>query len=457
MADSSSQKKNIDKQYKRFLSVYLNRILALQASFKIMDDALNILSRTRSKEASEFLQKNAEFKKRGKSEYCLLDFDDHIKYEGILEDAYHSTRAKQVIANNLLVALVSEFDVLLRYIVETIIQYKGWSELKVPEVDVQLDKIIEDLEGVTSIKKLSEIKSKFYTRASSGIFASDRKKIFVWLQKSLNLKNEKFVDSSVFIEICERRNAIVHNDGKVSAQYLEQCKKYGCNISKKLKEEDSLDVTYEYFVRSHECVAQIGVALSSLIWLKLLNVTKDDSIDRFLNNEVCVKLLNSKHYSVAFSILNFIRNELVSASDQMRRIFIINLALALKGMRKKLQAIKLINSEDWTAVGLALNLAINVLKENYPTAIKIMKKIGSNGDITKNDYKTWPLFIDIRKERIFLQAYQEVFGEGFKEIEQHSSSQLCLQISNAKDKTLRDVLEKEFQDAALEPKQKAKL
>ena len=46
-----------------------------------------------------------------------------------------------------------------------------------------------------------------------------------------------------------------------------------------------------------------------------------------------------------------------------------------------------------------------------------MKLIGPNGIVEPTDYKEWPLFQEFRQTELFLDKYEEIFGEEFKIIE----------------------------------------
>jgi hypothetical protein len=101
------------------------------------------------------------------------------------------------------------------------------------------------------------------------------------------------------------------------------------------------------------------------------------------------------------------------ASDQIRRLNLINLAIAQYFSGEKDAARKLIASQDWSACEDKFKLAVAVLQNSNEEAVRIMKRIGTNGEITREHYSSWPLFKEFRHSKEFLDAYKVLFGEGF--------------------------------------------
>ena len=45
------------------------------------------------------------------------------------------------------------------------------------------------------------------------------------------------------------------------------------------------------------------------------------------------------------------------------------------------------------------------------------EKIGKDGEVDKENYRTWPLFLKLRKEDRFKETYKEIFGEEYKVVD----------------------------------------
>jgi len=138
-----------------------------------------------------------------------------------------------------------------------------------------------------------------------------------------------------------------------------------------------------------------------------------EKADICLNN-IAYDLLLDERYDLAKIILKFANQTIKKySSEEMRRIFLINEALAYKFSSDKKKLIEIIEGEDWSATGDRFKLAIAIIKDNIQEAIKIMKKIGENGEVKKIDYKDWPLFKDIKGTKEFQETYEKIFGEPY--------------------------------------------
>ena len=101
------------------------------------------------------------------------------------------------------------------------------------------------------------------------------------------------------------------------------------------------------------------------------------------------------------------------SSDQIRRLNLINLAIAHKFSGDKGECERVLQEEDWSSCKDSFRLAVAVLQNQYDEAARVMNKIGSKGEVTRTDYSSWPLFKDFRQSKEFLQAYRSLFGEEF--------------------------------------------
>lgn len=236
---------------------------------------------------------------------------------------------------------------------------------------------------------------------------------FDWMETRFGLSLHK--DLSVwpkFIEMTERRNLFVHCDGIVSSQYLTVCKKQGVLHEKPIKVGEQLVVTTEYFSKAVDCILEVGVKLGHVLWRKLqpdMLVNADEAL-----HITTYEFLSEERYPLVKLLLSFAVDTLKKqASDQIRRLNLINLAIAQYFSGEKDVARKLIASQDWSACEDKFKLAVAVLQNSNEEAVRIMKRIGTNGEITREHYSSWPLFKEFRHSKEFLNAYKVLFGEGF--------------------------------------------
>ena len=236
---------------------------------------------------------------------------------------------------------------------------------------------------------------------------------FEWMENRFGLTLRK--DLTVwpqFVEITERRNLFVHRDGVVSSQYLSVCQKEGVALDPPVKIGDELDVSEDYFRQAVECILEIGVKLGHVLWRKLQPECLADADGALL--VAAYDLLTEERYSLVKTLLHFAVDTLKKqSSEEIRRINLINLAIAHSFSGERPQALALLKAHDWSASEDRFKLAVAVLEHRYDEAVQLMRRIGAKGSVTRLDYSSWPLFKEFRHRTEFLAAYRELFGEEF--------------------------------------------
>jgi len=239
--------------------------------------------------------------------------------------------------------------------------------------------------------------------------------------------------------LTERRNLFVHCDGVVSSQYLSVCKEHP-TLLKAPKLGTQLVVEPDYFQTAYRCIYEIGVKLGHVLWRKL-KPNEIEAADESLLN-LSFELLQTRQYELAKTILVFASETLKKhSSDQFRRIYRINLAIACKWSGDESRCRSILDAEDWSSCSDRFHLAVAVLKDQFKEAGKIMIKVGSGNELPRSAFVSWPLFKEFRKSKDFLEAYKEIFKTDFapaagEEAKQEpkirkSADSMALTISNA--------------------------
>jgi len=218
---------------------------------------------------------------------------------------------------------------------------------------------------------------------------------------------------STFIEVMERRNLFVHCNGVVSTQYLTVCSAEGVDCSK-IKVGQELQVGAQYFERAYTTILEVGVKLAHVLWRKL----KPDEMptaDANLNR-VALDLISDEKYTLAQTLLDFATQFKKFGDESVRRTLVLNRAQAYKWGGDEKRAREILQAEDWEASSEKFQLGEAVLKDDFNSAAKFMKRLGRGGSPTKEDYREWPMFKVFRTTTQFASAYREVFSEPFVEI-----------------------------------------
>jgi hypothetical protein len=152
-----------------------------------------------------------------------------------------------------------------------------------------------------------------------------------------------------------------------------------------------------------------------VLWRKVQPTDREEA-DRHLN-KICYDLLVGEQFALARILLDFATDLKKYSNEEYKRTFIINRAQAYKWSGNAERAGKIIKSEDWSAVSDKFKLAEAVLLDDFDRADSLVKKIGSNDDISKTAYFEWPLFREYSKSEGFLKTFEEVFGEPFQQVD----------------------------------------
>lgn len=368
---------------------------AIMESFKKSNDAIDTFIK----------KKGVRRVKEDGSEAFMLKPIDLNQFERKIKSVGSASLAVTNIPQIFLCSLVHKYDAYLGKLLRVAFAVK-------PEILSVSEKTLTytDLANFTSLDAARE---SLIEREVESIIRDSHTNHFDWMEKRFKLPLRK--DLKIwpqFVEITERRNLFVHCDGIVSSQYISVCSKHGGNLDDSIKTGYQLTVDTDYFSKAFDCMFEIGIKLGHVLWRKLQpdDIEAADTALQITGYELLVE----ERYELAKMILRFATDTLKNvASDQIRRMNIINLCIAHKFSGDEHNCSAVLNSEDWTACSPEFHLAVAVLKNNFSDAITIMESIGKDGAVSREHYSTWPLFKTFRESKDFLTSYRKLFGEEF--------------------------------------------
>jgi hypothetical protein len=337
-----------------------------------------------------------------------LKITEFSLFEKLERNAYISSLAPRILTESLFVYLISQYDAFFSKLLEAIFEIK-------PEILNQSERslTLSQLKTIGTIEKAQEY---IIEKEVETVLRDSHSKQFEYLENKLNMKlRENLPIWKTFIEITERRNLFVHNNGIVSNHYTKVCIDAKCENIEKIKIGTRLNCTPGYFVNAYKCLYELAVKLTHTIWRKLLKDNLEEA-DSELNN-TCYNLINVGSYQLADILLEFACGQRKHYDQSLKKTLTINKALSKYLQEDKSQTILILKEDDWTACSDVFQLAHNILLENYDKAYNIISKIGNNGDIPQSAYMEWPLFTKIRKERKFKELYKSIFKEEYKVFE----------------------------------------
>lgn len=316
-----------------------------------------------------------------------------------------SVVAQSLLPSSLLVTLVSRYDAFLGRLIRTMVITRP-ELLKSSERSLSLSDLLElgDFDSARDYLIEKEIES---------VLRKSHNDHFSWLESKLDMPLRKDLPSwPAFIELTERRNLLVHCDGVVSHSYLANCKDHSvplgtCSVG------DKLGAPPAYYLKACDCILEMAVKLTHVVWRKLLPNDRESADDAL--NQTCFELLIHENYALANELLRFANTVLNKhASERHRLMFLVNWAQSCKWLDNDKECQVLLDKEDWSAKGPEFRLCVSVLRERYEEAVAIMVQLGKDGPLKAEDYRDWPMFRKARKERAFQDGYQAVFGEEMK-------------------------------------------
>lgn len=298
------------------------------------------------------------------------------------------------------IGLISSYDAIISDLLRVIFQKK-------PEIIFTSDREIK-FSDLNTFETINDVKESIISKEIESVIRQSHHEQFFWMEKKFSIKlRENLSVWPDFIELCERRNLLTHTGGYVSEQYLSNCEKFGKKTQYKLGEK--LDVDLDYFRNSINTVSEIGFKLIHTMWRKFAPSDREEA-DATLNT--CgMNLIAKKQYFLAERILDFGVNQKSHHSDLVKRMMIVNLANAIKLGGNLERCKKLLNEHDWSATSYHFQICVAAVKNDLNEVIRLLKLGPDIVEINPTQFRDWPVFTEIIKEKEFINTFEEVFSE----------------------------------------------
>lgn len=356
----------------------------------------------------EFVKTNIEeIEDENGNKSVSMKYEDIKIYEKLSKNSLISELASKIIPESLFVSLISQYDAFLNRLLKILFVVR-------PEYISNSDRELT-FSQLTEFDSIESAREYIIEKEVECILRKSHSEHFDYLENKICIPLRKNLPTwQTFIEITERRNLFVHCDGIVSSQYLKICKENQCNIDN-IELNQKLNVEPEYFSQAYKCLYELSTKLTHTIWRKLM---KEDlkNADYHLNI-LCYELLNSRSFELADILLGFACDQKKHFNEISKNVFIVNKALSQYLQGNQISATEIIESKDWSASSDDFKLAHLIITDNNEESLKLMKKIGNNGEVDKEDYKTWPLFYKLRDEAEFKNTFKEIFLEDYSVLE----------------------------------------
>lgn len=393
---------------------FLQRADGLRATLPLAMMAAGAAREVTNNEYKSFLDAHGKkVREEGSGHVYHLPLNQAATAEGFNRELERLDAGIELLAPSLTVALVSAFDHYLSRLLR-------WYFTVRPEVLNSIDKTISfpDLVKFGSVEAAREF---VLEKEIESTLRESHAEHFRILESRLGIPLRK--DLAIwpeFIELTERRNLFVHTGGRVSHQYIKNCSEHGVNFERALSPGEQLNVAPEYFKRGIDVVSELGVKLGQVMWRKVLPDELEAADSGLI--KVTYLLLRAQRYKLGKELLDFGCVTLKKhASEQNRRILLVNRAQCYKWLGDTATCKQLIGAEDWSATGLNFKLAVAVLEDDFSGAEKLMVEAAQTNYISEEDFISWPLFKEFRKSEEFKRAFEKAFGKDYTSIKRQDT------------------------------------
>jgi len=376
-------------------NIMRNRMMRIKKTIKRVYPELK---KERSEAQIKIKEEIAAFKRSPKEEMGEHDYAQLIE---VLTS--HNLPYDRIFIRGMFLSLFSELDAftegflsaLFKLKPEIILgnqkQFSAQEILECDSIEVFKEKVIQ--------KEIDTIKRESYIEQIS---------IFEKIFSISTLK--QFSNWSKYVEITQRRNIIMHNDGVVSEQYRSICTSNNVDCVGELGEK--LEIGYEYLMDAISIIEEVSTKLAQIIWRKCFPGDELSGEFDAVLNETIFSFLSVEEWGLSRELGEFAHNIIRPRSNVFKMMFLVNYCIALNKLDKQHSVVELLNAVDFSVMSLEFLLAKYVLLNDIDNVVDIMKRIGTAGEYFKKEtYPRFPLFSEIREEEKFKDTYQTIFGE----------------------------------------------
>lgn len=296
-----------------------------------------------------------------------------------------------------IVTLMCQYDALIGNLIRLVLENK-------PEVLNNSEKKIT-FSQLSNFKDIDEAKKYIISKEIETCLRENHDEQLKWFENKLGIKlHEDKNLLETFYEITERRNLYTHNNGIVNDSYIDNCKKF--KITTNVKIGDVLLVEPDYFNKAADCIMEIGIKMSVIIWRKVFTDQWEKS--EFITNQIAYSFIKSSNYDLALRILDFCLDCFKPFKANVNKYMVIlNKAQVLLWQHKDDQANQLIDKQDWSMCTQQFIVCKNVLQRNFDEAIYILRN--KQTDLDQIDLLSWPIFKELREQESFKTFLLERF------------------------------------------------
>lgn len=233
--ESPREKGNLEKEatsmFEKAMERYILLVNTQDKSLPVIARILIANAKTWSDNLAEFLRVNniEEIKDEDGNVNLSIPINKAGKFHKLLKELDSSFETVNIAISNIVVAIVSQYDAYLGELVRILFKTNP-SLLDVSNKQFPADQIF-------SFGSIDEFRDFLIEKELETVLRASHTKQIEWIEKKLGIPLTKDLKIySSFVEITERRNLLVHANGRVSKQYISECKEHQVDGIEKINE-----------------------------------------------------------------------------------------------------------------------------------------------------------------------------------------------------------------------------
>lgn len=383
---------------------FADRIMALKLSINLTMTYIDKLHDDSCDELDKYIKENT-IEKNGIN--YIIGVDKYYKFRYLVRTHRVLNQSIDIVPCGYFIALICQYDAFVGRILKYLLMNN-------PKIISNEEKILSFSE-VMSFDKVDSIIDYILDHEVEKFLRKSHVEQFEYLENKFGVQLRKDLDSwRSFVEITERRNLFAHCDGYVSKRYITNCIAYCGSVDNDCQLNTRLEISPQYINTAIDVVTEIAIKLSQVLWRKILK-NNDGEADQNLS-EIMFDGLCLENYSMIKSLYSFCNKYIKDYSDdETRLVILINCAIAYKFSGDTDEYKTILSTVDWSSRSDKFKMARAILLDKFDSAIKYMRRIGSDGEVSKEAYLNWPLFKDIKETQEFKDAFEEIFKEQYTE------------------------------------------
>lgn len=217
-------------------------------------------------------------------------------------------------------------------------------------------------------------------------------------------------DEKLLVEIFQRRNIMIHNNGVVNSTYLS---KVEASLRENVRTGELLWVDPVYLNRAIDTIERNFVLIAAELWKKLSPTDNDRS---GVLTKLTLDSLTFERYGVAEGASRFLMED-NQLSERDRLIGRVNYWQTLKWSHRFEEVRKDIEQVDFSAKEDLLQLARMVLLDQLEDAMVLVKSLFAAQKIDLTSLETWPIFKELRNTESFIEFVTAERAAGAEKVE----------------------------------------